>query len=61
MSNEWISVKDNIPASCGNYLTFNGYDQKIQCWNENGWLNMYDAVLITHWMSLPEPPKDTKG
>lgn len=55
-TDEWISLDDELPKIPSDYLTFNGYDQDVQEWNENGWLNMYDAVLITHWMPLPENP-----
>lgn len=52
----WIGVKDALPKETGYYLTWNGFELKIQHWNENGWLNLYDAVLITDWMKLPKPP-----
>lgn len=57
MNTEWISVDDKLPDASGNYLTFNGYDMKVNQWNKNGWLLIYEGMMITHWMRLPERPK----
>lgn len=50
----WISVDDKLPDASGNYLTFNGYDMKVNQWNKNGWLLIYEGMMITHWMPIPE-------
>lgn len=50
----WISVDDKLPDASGNYLTFNGYDMKVNQWNKNGWLLIYEGIMITHWMPIPE-------
>lgn len=55
---EWIDVNERLPDISGNFLTFNGYGQSIQLWNKNGWLNLYAALRITHWMPLPKPPSE---
>lgn len=47
----WISVKDRLPAHPGDVLAYDG-----QCWvasyDEDGWR----VKGITHWQPLPEPP-----
>jgi hypothetical protein len=55
---EWISVKDRLPESIGNYIcyihnevTTMGYDADIPQSNDI-WQNR-----ITHWMPFPQPPK----
>lgn len=65
--NEWISVKDKFPehddivlAHCRGIKT--PAVLKFHC-NENDylwmWPNLIGQVLgISHWMPLPEPPKD---
>lgn len=57
MSN-WISVEDRLPEKSGEYLTYNGRGYSIQKYNENGWLNMYDAILIIYWQNLPTRPEE---
>lgn len=47
MSN-WISVEDRLPEKSGEYLTYNGREYSIQKYNNNGWLNLYDAILILY-------------
>jgi hypothetical protein len=62
---EWISVKERLPGAnedvwCysnrnGGY-TFIGYiGYHVRDWMENGSLHIGD---VTHWMPLPEPPKE---
>lgn len=62
--NEWISVKDRLPCKPGFYLVFvpemarvaiyyNGYD-----WIVDDDFYAFGAYEITHWMPLPEPPKE---
>lgn len=54
----WISVDNKLPDASGDYLTFNGYDMKVNQWNKNGWLLIYEGIMITHWMPLPKPPSE---
>ena len=67
---EWISVKDAMPISDGEYLTYStGYKDRIRNvvsldWfavegRQVVWLNIRrgGSFGITHWMPLPEPPK----
>lgn len=55
---DWISVEDRLPKESGEYLTYNGRGYSIQKYNENGWLNLYDATLITYWQNLPTIPEE---
>ena len=69
---EWISVKDRLLEEDGEYITMtnatgkeNGVlaqkyrtshvrGQKIRRWY---WLERLSPWKITHWVSLPDPPK----
>ena len=71
---EWISVKDRMPRYnetvliyrpsmaepilADKYFGFYGEDEE---WNE-GWVrygkDLKGNDIITHWMPLPEPPKE---
>ena len=63
---EWISVKDRLPEFgekvlitdvSGDVLVYS-LEQTCsgECWWEDEYWNWYNDV--THWMPLPEPPKD---
>lgn len=63
----WISVKDRLPEDQRSVLTLNGHGKiKIMClWSKRGelWTWIYQERFvhyndITHWMPLPEPPKE---
>lgn len=62
--NNWISVDERLPKRQADYLVyipegiqvvlwFNGYD-----WVVDEAYYAFDSVEITHWMTLPEPPKE---
>ena len=63
----WIPVEDRLP---GKYQTvvggckdnpFSKYTEAIVCWNGKGWVFLYAqryVTNVTHWMPLPEPPKE---
>lgn len=65
---EWIRVKDRLPEKSGAYLTFLdnkgtevfSYSERHKAFNadddDDGCVYAIDGV--THWMPLPEPPKD---
>ena len=70
---EWISVKDQLPKKDGDssiyclvFDSYNGivvrpYNEVHGCWDQEDGDDYYcDAVggKITHWMPLPEPPKN---
>lgn len=60
---EWISVKDRLPGTpdtyfcCVNSLAFPGsqYVKPLKLCGNGKWWNDAD---VTHWMPLPEPPKE---
>ena len=63
---EWISVKDRLPESGETTLVYNGDIDVHGFWNgrwldydENGY--PFEVLYITHWMPLPEPPKEESG
>ena len=62
---EWISVKDRLPEKKDEYYLFGGYtsDNKWESRSEH-WATkdehnkkLISLVGYTHWMPLPEPPK----
>ena len=63
---EWISVKDRLPEA-GGYLAciakrnpFSRFIPMVARIEKNGWVNPITEQYIsevTHWMSLPKPPK----
>lgn len=70
---EWISVEDRLPdISHEEYLIWPHHDVNYSCeyiayFDGNNWIaecedtyHYYDYKLknITHWMPLPEPPKE---
>lgn len=68
--NGWVNVKDRLPEETGEYLFV--YDNYYVTYVTIGWFNAYKAEWrmghnrivpiepenITHWMPLPEPPKE---
>lgn len=63
--NQWISVNDRLPnnyeevlvaSKLGNIVYFAWYDADISMFM--GHSHMWTTREVTHWMPLPEPPKD---
>ena len=61
----WISVKDRLPERNGIYLAYDGeYIGTVEyekCRPDSEWTDDYEGYLdliVTHWMPLPEPPKE---
>lgn len=56
---EWISVEDRLPDKqpC-EYLVVNGNNVETAICLDNRWITPRRVIKITHWMSLPEPPKE---
>ena len=65
----WISVKDRLPKERTNVLLFvkDTYCTPPYCYIATGWrlksdwvvgITVYTNQDITHWMPLPEPPKE---
>ncbi len=64
----WISVKDKLPNSISNVLVYATHTDDEECRVEVGfydkrigsWAGCPTYILnnVTHWMPLPEPPKN---
>ena len=60
---KWISVKERLPEALEAVLIVYAPtneaigDYRMECWN---WPidAVYGTQFITHWMPLPEPPKE---
>lgn len=59
---QWRSVKDKLPKDEILYLVWlgNSYDVALYAGNGEWCMPYMDNIttLVTHWMPLPEPPKD---
>ena len=63
---EWISVKDKLPEEFENVIAFNRRGRGKACDMDICWWNGYSFDRcgkrpysnVTHWMPLPEPPKE---
>ena len=66
---EWVSVNDRLPEA-GGYVVciakrnpFSRFMPMVARIVKNGWVNPITEQYIsevTHWMPLPEPPKEEK-
>lgn len=57
---EWIPVSERLPEKSGDYLVAvnNGaYRFTHKMYYHEGWWYDFDCE-VTHWMPLPEPPKE---
>lgn len=59
----WISVKDSLPENKGDYLIYNTDGTVWPYWYDpftSQWFDSlgYRTESVTHWMPLPEPPKE---
>lgn len=64
----WISVKDRMPDKNGQYLCWFGKNTiakgaaiatYLEMWKSFGSLESLETYPnVTHWMPLPEPPKE---
>ena len=67
---QWVSVKERLPKindtePLDEFVEDRGYkflvtDEEGYIWVELFWLkaNKFDDTSVTHWMPLPEPPKE---
>ncbi len=64
---EWISVKERLPEEFENVLVANRrgkhYDIDKAWWSGSGFSRCAKGSYrnVTHWMPLPEPPKEGGG
>lgn len=61
----WISVKERLPEEDKDVLAYNGAYMFIAAYTTNPTKYWYTitgsaTLAITHWMPLPEPPKEEK-
>lgn len=59
---QWISVKDRLPEESENRYLVRLEDGFIgtAVWDD-GWELWNDSGEVTHWMCLPEPPKEARN
>ena len=67
---KWIPVTERLPDNIGEEVLVCNEDYgksdlgfaTVAVYNGNGWLECWDRKMylasITHWMPLPEPPKE---
>lgn len=56
----WIPVTERLPEKSGSYLVYvYGEVTEMDCWHGK-WHMLGDdyTKAVTHWMPLPEPPKE---
>lgn len=55
----WISVKDKLPKNFDDVLAiYESGRMDVTCRHSDGWLMERHWGPVTHWMPLPEPPKE---
>ena len=64
----WISVQDKLPPLGQTVIVYREYtwgEVKVEqgCRDLNGWWRVYGTRTkrITHWMPLPQPPKEVSS
>lgn len=67
VGSKWIPVTERLPEHCVTVLSYDGrhyrnvktdsYDHCFECWLSD-MDNILDESTVTHWMPLPEPPKE---
>jgi hypothetical protein len=69
-TDKWISVEENLPPkdyydfvlawdSFQKCVVIAHYSHRYECWEDERTLKQYPNK-ITHWMPLPEPPKESE-
>lgn len=60
--NEWISVKERLPENKGRYIVYMRGQEPFVSWFDGDIFRTLSTVPIaypaTHWMPLPELPKE---
>ena len=55
----WISVSEKLPMEMETVIVTDGKEVGFCfCVNDYGTLEFYSPWKITHWMPMPEPPKE---
>lgn len=64
---KWIRVKDKLPEEAGEYLIWESGTTQLSIFCDQEWgpicfcyACMDNKYKPTHWMPLPEPPKEEK-
>lgn len=64
----WFPVEEQLPSQEGNYLTAHttgcvrqNYFMILENGSVKWWDNSEYAGFVTHWMKLPEPPKEDEA
>jgi hypothetical protein len=60
---EWISVNDRLPTVHENVLVWDSTIKEVEVASMtmcNEWFGVMACDTVTHWMPLPEPPKEGK-
>ena len=57
---EWISVSDRLPEEGVGVLAWDGEDVFLAYYSKRRerWIDLTGYCKATHWMPLPEPPKE---
>ena len=59
---KWISVKERLPEEAGKYIVCTRkkavYCTAFRCFYDKGYFATDSNTHITHWMYMPEPPKE---
>jgi len=60
---QWVSVEERLPEEVEDVLVFsrNGdvtWIQVAHIVKKQWWRNGIPSLCVTHWMPLPEPPKE---
>ena len=56
---EWISVEDRLPKISQMYLCYMNYKIPKVLYFVDGYFTEHNSTrwVVSHWMPLPEPPK----
>ena len=56
---KWIPVTERLPEPETEVLTYRESGIQVEFWWKNYWDNdEFTSCPVTHWMPLPEPPRD---